>query len=72
MNPSAGRLKMFQACAKLKEIDRRTLSSLVKRIEVFEGKRVEIRFHFMDAFEAMASLSGKALAQEEEGGEQHG
>ena len=31
---SAGRLKTFQDCVELREIDRHTLSSLVRRIDV--------------------------------------
>lgn len=58
---SAGRLKTFQDCVELKEIDRRTLSSLVKRIRVYENKQVEIEFHFMDTFAVMAGLGRKVL-----------
>ncbi len=49
---SAGRLGAFKASPKLGEIDRRALTSLVKRIRVYEGKRVEIEFYFTDRFEA--------------------
>lgn len=48
---SAGRLKAFQDCVELKEIDRHTLSSLVKRIYVYEGRRIEIEYYFMDQYE---------------------
>lgn len=58
---SAGRLKTFQDCVELKEIDRHTLSSLVKRIHVYENKQVEIEFHFMDTFAVMAGLGRKVL-----------
>lgn len=47
----AGRLKAFQDCVELKEIDRHTLSSLVKRIYVYEGRRIEIEYYFMDQYE---------------------
>lgn len=47
---SAGRLKSFQACVELREIDRRTMRSLVKKIRIFENKRVEIDFYFMDEY----------------------
>ncbi len=63
---SAGRLKTFQDCVELKEIDRRTLSSLVKRINVYEDKRVEIEFHFMDTFAIMADFRQKILADAKE------
>lgn len=58
---SAGRLKTFQDCVELKEIDRHTLSSLVKRICVYENKQVEIEFHFMDTFSVMAGSGRKVL-----------
>ena len=58
---SAGRLKTFQDCVELKEIDRHTLSSLVKQIRVYENKQVEIEFHFMDTFAVMAGLGRKVL-----------
>ena len=63
---SAGRLKTFQDCAELKEIDRRTLSSLVKRICVYEHKQVEIEFHFMDTFAVMAGIGRRILADRAE------
>lgn len=43
---SASRLAKFQDSLKLAEIDRHTLTSLVKRIYVFEDKRLEIEFYF--------------------------
>ena len=58
---SAGRLRTFQDCVELKEIDRHTLSSLVKQIRVYENKQVEIEFHFMDTFAVMAGLGRKVL-----------
>ena len=63
---SAGRLKTFQDCAELKEIDRRTLSSLVKRICVYEHKQVEIEFHFMDTFAVTADIGRRILADRAE------
>ncbi len=54
---SARRLKTFQDCVELKEIDRHTLSSLVKHIYVFEEKRIIIDFYFMDTFEVMTELN---------------
>lgn len=50
---SAGRLAAFQDSLELKEIDRHTLASLVKRIWVYEGKRIEIEFYFTDQYQAM-------------------
>jgi len=63
---SAGRLKTFHDCAELKEIDRRTLSSLVKRICVYEHKQVEIEFHFMDTFAVTADIGRRILADRTE------
>ena len=56
---SAGRLKAFQDCVELKEIDRYTLSSLVKRIYVYEGRRIEVEFYFMDQYGVMIGLNGR-------------
>jgi len=63
---SAGRLKTFQNCVELKEIDRYTLSSLVKEIHVYEKKQVEIEFYFMDTFAIMADLGRKNLTDRAE------
>jgi len=58
---SAGRLKTFQDCVELREIDRHTLSSLVRRIDVYENRQVVIDFYFMDTFAVMAGTSRKVL-----------
>ena len=50
---SAGRLASFKESLELREIDRHTLASLVKRIWVYEGKRIEIEFYFTDQYQAM-------------------
>ena len=50
---SAGRLASFKDSLELKEIDRHTLASLVKRIWVYEGKRIEMEFYFTDQYQAM-------------------
>jgi len=49
----AGRLEVFKKSLELKEIDRHTLTSMVKRILVFEGKRIELEFSFYDQYRAM-------------------
>lgn len=54
---SAERLKAFQDCGELKELDRHTLSSLVKRIYVYEGRRIEIEYYFMDQYEVMQGIN---------------
>nr|WP_304579430.1 recombinase family protein [uncultured Acetatifactor sp.] len=56
---SAGRLAAFQDSLELKEIDRHTLASLVKRIWVYEGKRIEIEFYFTDQYQAMKDFCGE-------------
>ena len=50
---SAGRLKAFQDCVELKELDRHTLGSLVKRIYVYEDRRIKIEYYFMDQYRVM-------------------
>lgn len=59
---SAGRLASFKNSLELKEIDRRTLASLVKRIRVYEGKRVEMEFYFTDPYRAVADYNEKAAS----------
>ncbi len=61
---SAGRLEAFKDSLELKEIDRHTLASLVKRIWVYEGKRVEIEFYFTDQYQAMADFNQSAGADD--------
>ena len=56
---NAGRLASFKNSLELREIDRHTLASLVKRIWVYEGKRVEIEFYFTDQYRAMADFNEK-------------
>lgn len=59
---SAGRLESFKNSLELKEIDRHTLASLVKRIWVYEGKRVEVEFYFTDQYRAMADFNEKTAS----------
>lgn len=54
---SAGRLKTMQDCAELKEIDRHTLCSMVRRILVFENQRIEIEFYFMPHYRIMCGVN---------------
>ncbi|MCI8276275.1 MAG: recombinase family protein [Lachnospiraceae bacterium] len=56
---SAGILKTMQTCPELKEIDRYTLCSMVKRIYVFEGKRIEIEFYYADSYRIMLEANRK-------------
>lgn len=54
---SAGRLASFKESLELKEIDRHTMASLVKRIWIYEGKRVEIEFYFTDQYQVMKDFN---------------
>lgn len=59
---SMGRLKTFQDSVELKELDRHTLSSLVKRIYVYENMRIKIEFYFADVYEVMLNTN-QAMAE---------
>ena len=54
---NAARLSALRETLELKEIDRYTLASLVKRIWVYEEKRVEIEFYFTDRYQARVDFS---------------
>ena len=58
---SEQRLKSFQECAELKEIDRYTLSSMVKQIRVYEGRKIEVEFRFTDQFKTMSDFNRRIL-----------
>lgn len=47
---AAGRIALFRKYPKLREVDRHTLASLVKRIWIYEDKRVEMEFFFSDPY----------------------
>lgn len=47
---AAARLKTVQECPELKEIDRHTLCSMVKKITVFENQRLEIEFYYRNPY----------------------
>ena len=59
----AGRLAKFRDSLRLEEIDRHTLTSLVKRINVYEGKRIEIEFYFQDEYRIMQEYAVSLSAQ---------
>lgn len=65
---SAGRLAKFRDSLKLDEIDRHTLTSLVKRIDVYEDRRIEIEFYFKDEYRIMQEYT-VSLSGQENGGE---
>lgn len=58
---SAARLQAFQDCMELKEIDRHTLASLVKRIYIHENKRIEMEFYFTNQFLVMQDFNEGAV-----------
>ena len=60
----ASRLAKFQDSLKLTEIDRHTLTSLVKRIYVYENKRLEIEFYFQDEYQIMQEYATVLSGQE--------
>ena len=62
----AEKLAVLKDSPELREIDRHTLTSMVKRILVFEGKRMELEFSFCDQYRAMQDL-GKNKADGERG-----
>ena len=56
---SAGRLKTMQDCSELKEIDRHTLCSMVKKIIVHENQRIEIVFYYTNQYRIMNEVNRK-------------
>lgn len=54
---AAKKLKAMQETMELKEIDRYILAGLVKRIYIFEGKKLEIEFYFQDQYPMMAEAN---------------
>ena len=60
---SAARLKTMQESSELKEIDRHTLCSMVKAIRVFENKRLEVEFYYMNQYRIMREVNKKMKEQ---------
>lgn len=60
---SAARLRAMQESAELKEIDRHTLCSMVKAITIFENKRLEIEFYYINPYHAMWEADKKVKEQ---------
>ena len=54
---STARLKTMQECSELKEIDRHTLCSMVRKISVLEGRRIEIEFRYADQYRLMLEMN---------------
>lgn len=63
---SSRRLAMFQNSLKLEEIDRHTMASLVWKVCVYEGKRVEVEFNFLDRYRVMQGCT-EALSRDDVG-----
>ncbi len=57
---SAARLKTMQDCAKIQEIDRYTLCSMVKAIRIYEDKRLEIEFYYRNQFRVIREANKRA------------
>lgn len=64
---SAARLKTMQDCSELKEIDRHTLCSMVKRVMVFENQRIDVEFYYMNQYRIMQEVNKKMNGQEIKG-----
>lgn len=54
---SAERLKTMENCIGITELDRHTLCSMVKRIRIYENRRIEIEFYFMDHYRIMSEAN---------------
>lgn len=65
---SVERLAKFRDSLRLDEIDRHTLTSLVKRIDIYENKRIEIEFYFQDEYRIMQEYAA-VRSERESGGE---
>lgn len=65
---NASRLAEVREALELVDIDRHTLASLVKRIYVYEGKRLEISFYVRDEYRTMQK-GAAARSMQEDGGE---
>ena len=63
---SAARLKTMQEGSELKEIDRHTLCSMVKSITVYEDKRLEVEFYYMNQYRIMQEVNKKVKEQKTE------
>lgn len=50
------RLKRIKECPKLQEIDRFTLCSMIKKIVVFEDKRLEVEFYFSNQYHIVPQM----------------
>lgn len=57
---SAARLKAMQDAPELKEIDRHILCSMVKKIMIYENRRIEIVFYYTDPYRTANEEIGEA------------
>ena len=53
----------MQECPELKEVDRHTLCSMVKKIVVFEDHRIEMEFYYTDQYHMIqeAGRNGQSI-----------
>lgn len=63
----AGRLTEFRDTLKLGKVDRHTLVSLVKRIHIYEEKRIRIDFYFQDEYQIMQNYTEGSKQENAEG-----
>lgn len=63
----AGRLTEFRDTLKLGKVDRHTLVSLVKRIHIYERKRIRIDFYFQDEYQIMQNYTEGSKQENAEG-----
>ncbi|MGN0395957.1 MAG: recombinase family protein [Coprococcus sp.] len=61
-------LEMMQTCAELKKIDRHTLCTMIKKINIFEDKRLEIEFYYTDGYQTMWEVRGDGKSFQKESG----
>ena len=63
----AGKLTEFRDTLKLGKVDRHTLASLVKRIHIYEKKRIRIDFYFQDEYQIMQNYTEGSKQENAEG-----
>ena len=64
---SGVKLERFREAMKLMELDRDTLLCFISRIEVFEGKKVYVKFRWEEEFHKMLALQEYAASKAEDG-----
>jgi len=64
---STEKTEAFKRSMELEEIDRYTLADMVKRIRVFEGKRIEVEFNFRDRYREISDDDGRSGGERKSG-----